>query len=346
MIIPKIFYGFLSVFLVFNLLGSEVITPYKFADAEINKAKKDGFSCFNYQIPASCRFTVPRSVQGAPEITFYLSRPAASSYAIAILCGGSVNKESVHSIIHFHRYFLQECLDLNLAVLTVELWGIDGPKIEPNWIDYYTRSQRLADHQTIIEYLKKNPPLGWNGKLVFIGVSEGGPLVTSLTEKYAEITLATMNWCGAGDYSWQEELLEFVKNWKKTLPLFTKILLKLSRWVPVNTNIPKDRCEYNQQLDKILNDPAAEKYFLGMTYKYHADALNYPVTQYEKIVTPFLVIAGARDSCIESSDAFVQKAQAAGASITYMRIADMDHYIRRRPEIVTQSFEWLKEQVK
>jgi len=179
---------------------------------------------------------------------------------------------------------------------------------------------------------------------VFIGVSEGGPLVTSLTETYAEITLATMNWCGAGDYSWRDELWDFVENIKKTLPLFARILIKLSRWVSVNTNIPKDRSEYDRQVDAILNDPSTEKYFLGMTYKYHADALTYPVTQYEKIVTPFLVVTGVQDSCIESSDAFVQKAQAAGANITYMRITNMDHYIRRRPEIVIQSFKWLERQ--
>ncbi|OGB83283.1 hypothetical protein A3F66_05485 [candidate division TM6 bacterium RIFCSPHIGHO2_12_FULL_32_22] len=154
MIIQKISYGLLFIFLIFSLVGSEII-PYKFTDTEITQAKKNGFSCFDYQIPASCRFTVPRNEQCAPEIIFYLSKPVASSYTIAILCGGSVNKESVHSIIHFHRYFLQECLDLNLAVLTVELWGIDGPKIEQDWINYYTRSQRLTDHQAVIEHLKK-----------------------------------------------------------------------------------------------------------------------------------------------------------------------------------------------
>ncbi len=344
MTIPKTILRLLPVLLGFNLLGSDAITPYKYTDAEITQAKKDGFSCFDYQIPTACRFTAPRTEQNTPEIIFYLSKPTAASYPIAILCGGSVDQESVRSIIHFHRYFLQECLDLNLGVLTVELWGVDGSKIEPDWINYYTRSQRLADHQAVIKHLKENPPLGWNGKLIFIGVSEGGPLVTSLTEQYGAVTLATMSWSGAGDYSWRDELCDFIQNLKKTLPLFTRILIKLSRWFPVNTNIPKDRSEYDQQMDTILNDPAPDKYFLGMTYKYHADALTYPVTQYEKIVTPFLVVAGAQDSCIKSSDAFVQKAKATGANITYLRIVDMDHYIRRRPEIVAQSFEWLEKE--
>lgn len=86
-----------------------------------------------------------------------------------------------------------------------------------------------------------------------------------------------------------------------------------------------------------------DKYFLGMTYKYHADALCYPEFEYSKIKNPFLVVAGAQDSSIISSDRFVQQAQAAGANITYLRVADMDHYVRKRPDIIAQSFEWLKQ---
>lgn len=59
-----------------------------------------------------------------------------------------------------------------------------------------------------------------------------------------------------------------------------------------------------------------------------------------------MIISGALDSFIKSSDAFVQKAQAAGVNITYMRIADMDHYIRRRPDVIAKSFEWLKEKLR
>lgn len=33
------------------------------------------------------------------------------------------------------------------------------------------------------------------------------------------------------------------------------------------------------------------------------------------------------------------------APITYLRVEDMDHYVRRRPDIIEQSFEWLKHQL-
>jgi hypothetical protein len=36
----------------------------------------------------------------------------------------------------------------------------------------------------------------------------------------------------------------------------------------------------------------------------------------------------------------------AGAPITYFRIEGMDHWLRKRPDVIDQSFEWLKEQLR
>jgi pimeloyl-ACP methyl ester carboxylesterase len=76
---------------------------------------------------------------------------------------------------------------------------------------HYTRSERLKDHQLIIEHLKLNPPKGWNKKFVLLGVSEGGPLVTRLTEVYPNDVLATLDWSGTGDWPWQQELWTFTQ---------------------------------------------------------------------------------------------------------------------------------------
>lgn len=147
--------------------GDEVITPYKYLD-ELPE----------YSIPASARFSLSRAVaDDVPEIVYYFSRPGGTTFPIAILCGGSSDLSNIASIIHFHRYFLQECTDLGLAVITHEQWGVDGNKIDKNeWISHYTRSQRLQDHREVIDELLLNPPAGWNGNFVFIGVSEGGPI--------------------------------------------------------------------------------------------------------------------------------------------------------------------------
>lgn len=81
--------------------------------------------------------------------------------------------------------------------------------------------------------------------------------------------------------------------------------------------------------------------FIGMTYAYHADALTWSEIDYKKLKTPYLVVSGALDSFVVSSDAFVKKAQDYNVDVTYFRVDDMDHYIRYRPDIIQKSFDWL-----
>lgn len=47
----------------------------------------------------------------------------------------------------------------------------------------------------------------------------------------------------------------------------------------------------------------------------------------------------------ESCDQFIQKGLDAGAPITYFHVDEMDHYIRKRPDIIDQSFDWLRQQI-
>ncbi|MGC2310119.1 MAG: alpha/beta hydrolase [Candidatus Babeliaceae bacterium] len=315
-------------------IDQDEISPYKYTERPIP----------SYKIPVSSRFTANRAESDAPAIVYYLTKPTQDSYPIAILCGGSTTKGDLDSIIHFHRYLLKELNDLGLGVLTVEQWGIDGNSINENeFMTHYTRSQRLDDHQVIIEHLKLNSPHGWNGKLVFLGVSEGGPIVTSLTELYSDITLATINWVGAGDWTWREELWAFICDMRKRGPWYLKLWDLMPRWLPFSLDVPKTRNQYDICMNQILANPDVDQEFMGMTYLYHADALQYPAHDYAKIKTPFLSVIGSEDPMIESGDAFAQKAKAVGVKITYLRVDGMDHYIRRRPDIIEQSFEWLKQ---
>lgn len=321
---------------------SKEITPYKFTDEDC----KNGLP--KIDIPTSSRFTIKRLDTDAPNIVFYFSTPKRNTFPIVFLCGGSSSKENITSIIHVHRYFLKEFLDLGIAVLTVEQRGVDGNKVEAlEFMKNYTRSKRLHDHQTVIEHLKSHPPKGWNGKLIFLGVSEGGPIVTTLTEKYSNITIATINWSGAGDWSWREELWVFIRGMKNEIPWHIKLRMLIPKWLPfsIDLSLPPTRQKYDKAMDQALESPAYDKEFMGMTYAYHSDAQTYPSPNYLKIRTPFLVVAGVLDTIIHSSDAFVHKAEKTGAPITYMRISDMDHYVRRRPDIIQKSFEWLKEQL-
>lgn len=327
-----------ALLLCINFAFSSEITPYKATDAEVEK----GFA--PYAIPAQCRFTIPRHVSSAPEIVYYFSRPSAPSYPIVFFCTGSSSKGRVHSVIHLHRYFLEEILELQCGLMTVEQWGAENPEEidEATFFAHYTRTQRLQDHVTVIDGLTQNPPAGWNGKLVFIGVSEGGLLVTALTELYQDLTIATVNWSGSGDWSWRDELWAFIENLRKNGPAFLRFSDKLPAWVPFIPHLPKNRSEYDLLMDSIAQEPTSKKECMGMTYLYHADAMAFPKSDYQRICTPFLVVTGALDSIVASSRQFVQKAQNVGAPITYWEVPGMDHYVRKRVDILDQSFDWLR----
>ncbi len=263
--------------------------------------------------------------------------------------GGSSLEEHITSIIHFHRYFLKEFLDLGVGVIAIEQQGVDGHQMnKTEFMEHYTRSNRLSDHRSVIEHLKKHPPKGWNGKLVFLGVSEGGPIVTTLTTDYPGLTLATINWSGAGDWSWRDELWAFMQDMMQHTPWYIKLRAQLPSWMPYSLDlyVPTSRKDHDNAMDETIKNPTSNLKLSGMTYKYHADALNtYPKPAYGKIKTPYLVVAGVKDSIIDSSDAFVEKAKKMRAPITYMRIPDMDYYVRKREDVINNSFAWLKKQL-
>lgn len=325
---------FIFIFTASFAFAVDEITPYKFTDQD----QKNGMP--HYEIPPSCRFKTKRLEAHAPEIVYYLSKPknkegsTLQSYPIIVFCGGSTSRDDISSIINLHRYYLQEFLDLGAALLTVEQWGVDGNKIDKKiFMEHYTRSQRLRDHEAVINYLKLHPPQGWNGKLIFFGVSEGGPIATTLATQYPDTTTAVISWSGIGDWSWRDQLSAFLQQ------------LKIDDPTAFQSESVTSRRNYDARMNETLRNPTAGKYFYGMTYQYHADALTYPKVDYSKLSMPFLAVAGAKDSFITSSDAFVDKAKKTGVKITYLCVPDMDHYVRKRPEIVQQTFDWLRKQL-
>lgn len=296
-----------------------------------------------HDIPSSIRFTLEHE-QGASPIVYYFTKPENASYPIVVLCDGSEVKGDLRSVFYIRSFFAPRVEALNVGYLTVEKWGIDGNETnEDEFWSHYSRTQRLQDHLKVIRHFEESPPPGWNGKFVFIGVSEGGPLVTDLSILCPN-TLATINWSGAGDWPWADEFWQFFETMKQN-SFWMRLLDSIPRWFPFSSDIPSSRQEYDALVRHIIQNPTTEQYLGGMSYYYHADAFQRPSPQYAKIHAPFLVVVGTNDSILASCDQFVKKAQEAGAPITYLRVEDMDHYIRLRPDVIDQSFAWLKEQL-
>lgn len=276
-------------------------------------------------------YSITRTDVSGPNINYYLSRPDTNSYPIVVLVGGSTDRDDLASIAEFHRYFWNDISQTHLGVISVEPWGINGDKISPDeFMAHYTRSQILHDYQQVIDYTQKHPPIGWNGKLALLGVSEGGSIVIRLNENKSNNILATVIWSGASDWSWQDEIWVDMQPICKSMPT-----LKDCKYITT-------RSKYDLKMDEMLKNPTASKYFFNMTYMYMADALKFNTPDYKNIHGSLLIVSGTKDTLIQSSDDFYRKAKANGVDVTYWRIEGMDHYIRKRPDLITNSFIWLK----
>lgn len=296
-------------------------------------------------IPQSIRFTLEREESSFP-IVYYFSLPDVidKPYPIFIICDGSEVRGDERSVLVIRDFFAERVHSLNAGYIAIEKCGIDGNQIDKSefW-NRYTCSQRLKDHLQVVHYLEEHPPSGWNGQFIFAGVSEGGPLVTDLSI-ICPNTIATINWSGAGDWSWADQLWYFFEHWKQN-SFWIRLYDAMPRWLPFSSDIPSTRLEFDALVQEIRSNPTPNLWMARMTYLYHADLLKRPSVDYAKIKAPLLVVAGKEDSILESCDQFVQKALDAGALVTYFRVDEMDHYIRKRPDIIDQSFDWLRKQI-
>ena len=305
------------------------ITVQASSENRISPFKYDG-SPQAYTPPASSIFHAPRSDETQPDIQYYISTPDINHFPILMLIGGSSTRENIMSMIHLHRYFMNETLSAGCGLITAEQIGVSFDGVDTDqFFKNYTRTQRYRDHHDLIEHLKANPPEGWNGQLILLGGSEGGHIAVRLMEELGEEVIATILWSSASDHDWETEVWAFLQ--KIEMPEGTK------------TNLPKTREELRAEFESCLEDPSSESECIGMTKMYMADALQYPLPNYKKHKgKKILVVTGAKDSLISSSDAFVYHSLEAGANLTYHRIEGMDHYIRKRPDIYEKTFEWIR----
>ena len=268
------------------------------------------------------------------------SKPSlVNTYPIVILVGGSTDKEHLSSIANFHKYFYTQLLQNNLGAISVDGWGINLNHInESEFMNHYTRSQILSNYQQVIDHLIKYPPTGWNGKLAVLGVSEGGPIATQLNEQNKMIS-ATVLWSGTIDSSWRDAL------WLDMYKVYTSVCVPLKNPVKDCYDVAtKDRFE--SRIDNILANPTSESYFFNMTNMYVADGVKFPTPDYDKLHGAILVVTGVKDTIIDSSDIFYEKAKQHDIDIAYWRVESMDHLIRKRPDLINDSFSWLANKLK
>lgn len=274
------------------------------------------------------------------NLDYFISSPeSAISYPIVILVGGSTDKEHLDSIIGFQKYFESDLNVNHLGTLAVDKIGINNQVVNKDvTMQHYTRTQILNDYQQVISYVKKNPPKGWNSKFAILGVSEGAPIAEKLAEENKDIQ-AVVLWSGAIDSSWRDTL------WLDMHKIYEEVCVPLKNPIADCLDVvSKDNFE--SRINIILSNPSPESYFFNMTNMYVADGINFPTPDYTKLANRnVLVVTGVKDTIINSSDEFDKKAQANNVKIDYWRVDGMDHKIRNRPDLISDTFVWLKEQL-
>lgn len=100
------------------------LTAYKFSGKEMDEGLPE------YTIPSSSIYKVSRAEEQAPPITFYYTPPSKEHFPIAIFCTGSSLKNTLYSVIHVHRYFLDEFESIGAGLITLEQWGMNENSID------------------------------------------------------------------------------------------------------------------------------------------------------------------------------------------------------------------------
>lgn len=298
---------------------------------------------------AQTRLTLTR--EDGSELVYYISLPKnqehQESYCIMVLSEGSYNSHETKSILRLHNWVLPYFEYLPIALVSLEKYGIDGQQIDIRLFhEHNTRLQRIQDHELVVQALEKNSFPGWNKKFVFMGGSEGGYISTALAIEHTFSTQALIILAGLGAWSSHDEIWGFLQHMYAQDVVGTSILALFNDDYELFS-----RTLFDKKIQEILNAPTAEKFWFGQTYKYWADAFSrdreFNLHAFYDLKIPVLLVTGSKDPMIESCDALVEEATIYNTPITYWRIDDMSHNIKKeKPELFTEAAAWLQPHLK
>jgi len=266
--------------------------------------------------PDRCELEAEKEV-----LVYYLESPSdVETYPILLAIEGSyVAKRGPSTVLRLHELLSSEILSWGAALMTLERRGVDGKDIDKDTYHYYNvPSQRLADHLQLVQHIRENPPLGWNGQLIIFGYSEGSLIAISLARRTHPSACVAI--AGCGDQRFKKYIWKLIQSMRSSMPWWKRFII--SWWA----SIPKDRAAYNARCDMMKRDPDHKKWWFGATFRYWADALDRcEADDFLTLPCPCLVVAGSEDVECESTDRIVQMAKDNGKDVTYMRVEGMGH---------------------
>lgn len=273
---------------------------------------------------------------GDKDLTYYTVVPSGvKAYPLLLICDGSYTHDegpkSVRKLIEGKDYFYQLAL-LDLGLLAMERRGVCGESIDSKeYHKFNFPQQRLLDHLELIKHVQLCPPLGWNGKLIILGASEGGPLAICLAKHSCITPEACIPIVGCGDQTFKEYIWQHITR----MPYFQAsksrcgCIKKIVQWFSMKASkIPCSRTEYDKRCEAMNANPDPNKFWYGQTHLYWSKAMELN-EEYDflELKCPSLVISGAYDLGCEATDRLVQKAFAQKNDVRYLRIPDAGHFV-------------------
>ena len=288
------------------------------------------------------RHTILRDLASDSEIIYYIFQPDQETYPIVVLCEGSYCAgQPIKTPSGLLKNFLPILKNCNVGLLTVEKWGVNGSQVDEKQFHVHNIiTQRIQDHEQVIDHFIITKPNGWNGKLVFLGGSEGGDVATALTLNYAEKVLATIIFAGIGLRSRQDEIWDHMESKRRDSSW-------CEQWVLWWDGAFKNRDDFDRKIESMIKNPDPTKWWYGQTYKYWADAFTRQrealAPEFYNLKSPIFISTGTADSFIESSDELVKYMKQHDMQVAYHRLQDVPHDQRvHAPKIFDVAAIWLQ----
>ena len=243
-----------------------------------------------------------------------------SSPALLIIEGSYTHNKRPKSILRLFKPFERIIKEAKCGIVFMEKQGISPEHFNrEKFHRLNTPSQRLSDHQKLLDFLKKNPPNGWNGNFIILGGSEGGPIAIKLSRVADPIACITLGGCG--DQTFKEHIWHTIQNYRHGKSIKNKLI---AWWY----NFPKNYLDFDKKCRLMKNDPSPKKWWFGQTYLYWADSLDQEEkTAFLELNCPVLVIAGSKDLEESSTQRLVSQAEEKGKDVIYKRIEGMGHNV-------------------
>lgn len=242
----------------------------------------------------------------------------------------AIQGSSFESSLKWHLDLSEHLADLGLGLITLEKQGIsqnDTNLFEYNQNNYL--ENRHQDYLLCLENLHTIIP-EWQGKLIFLGESEGGTLAANLAKQFQE-TAAVLLLATGGGIKPKEEIKWAIRH-------------RLEKHEAPLDQIDEYMTCLDDQLDSMMLDPDPNKKFLGNTYKWWAsllvvDELSSALTQ---LSLPIYLVHGIEDEQIPifSADLASDLLKKTNA-LTYIRLEDSDHNLKH-PDIYISACKWLQ----